>query len=231
MVPPLELQQGAWVLFNLPQGTPGTSRVEAVDSGLLSSCSEYSVFLSSTVHNSEFLLSRCGRLLSSCGDGGSSQVVAGNAGFPLSCNRGLGAPLECGWELRVPLELWWETQGSFQVLGGNSELLSNCGGNSGFLSSCSTGLRVLVQLQWGPQGSSRVGGNSGLLLSCGGASSRVVLGRLVPSMDVQVGPGLIATCRWLLTNFAVGLFSSCRLGQLLVVVGSILSSFGVQTPL
>ena len=139
-------------------------------------------------------------------------------------------PLICDVQL-APLELWWETQGSFQVLGGNSELLSNCGGNSGFLSSCSTGLRVLVQLQWGTQGSSRVGGNSGLLLSCGGASSRVVLGRLVPSMDVQVGPGLIATCRWLLTNFAVGLFSSCRLGQLLVVVGSILSSFGVQTPL
>ena len=50
-------------------------------------------------------------------------------------------------------------------------------------------------------------------------------------MDVQVGPCLIAMCTWLLTNFAVGLFSSCGLGQLLVVVDSILSSFGVQAPL
>ena len=84
MVPPLELQQGAWVLFDLPQGTQGTSRVEAVDSGLLLSCSEYSVFLSSTVHNAEFLLSHCGRLLSSCGD----------RGFLSGCGRELGIPFE-----------------------------------------------------------------------------------------------------------------------------------------
>ena len=51
VMPPLELQQGAWVSFELRQGTRAFYRVSAVDLGLLLICGGYTVFLSCTVRN------------------------------------------------------------------------------------------------------------------------------------------------------------------------------------
>ena len=51
VVPPFELQQDAWVSFELQQGTRAFCQVPAVDSGVISICSGYSVFLLCTVRN------------------------------------------------------------------------------------------------------------------------------------------------------------------------------------
>ena len=126
----------------------------------------------------------------------------------------LGVQLSCSWEHRFLLELQRETWGPSPVAAEYSQLLLSCGGNSGFLSSCSTGLRVPLEPWWGTQSSSLVGGYSGFLLSCRGASSRVVLGRLFSSRDVQYISSLVAISLWLLTCFGMGLYSRNGWGQL-----------------
>ena len=100
-----------------------------------------------------------------------------------------------------------------------------------FLSSCSIGLTVPLEPWWGTQDSSRVGGYSGFLSTCGGASSQVVLGRLVSSRDVQSASclfpilgGYSLVLAWDFSIVVVGVNS-------VVVVGLVLSTGVVQTPL
>ena len=166
---------------------------------------------------------------------GPFELWCAKLGFLSSCTWGVGPPLElrqatwgsshvateylglqlsCSWEHGFLLELQRETWGPSPVAAEYSQLLLSCGGNSGFLLSCSTGLRVPLEPWWGTQSSSLVGGYSGFLLSCRGASSRVVLGRLFSSRDVQYGFSLVAVSQWLLTCFGMGLYFSCGWGQL-----------------
>ena len=144
--------------------------------------------------------------LSSCSGetGASFQVATGCLGLQLSCS----------WEHGFLLELQRETWGPSLVAAEYSQLLLSCGENSGLLLSCSTGLRVPLEPWRGTRGSFRVGGYSGFLLSCRAASSRVVLGRLFSSTDVQYGSSLVAISQWLLTCLGMGLYSSCGWGQL-----------------
>ena len=102
MLPPLELQQPAWGPFELWQGTQGSSRVAAVDSGLHLSCGDVlcSVLLkyrgtrSSPVatESPSLVESWDSELLLSCGDASSRVVVVVSIGWSGLSTSGTESP-------------------------------------------------------------------------------------------------------------------------------------------
>ena len=71
----------------------------------------------------------------------------------------------------------------------------------------------------------------GFLSSYSGSSSRIVLGRLISSRDVQGGSCLFVICRWLVTSLPFVFSLVVVIVNSVVVVGSSLSSCGVNAPL
>ena len=103
VLPPLELQQPAWGPFELWQGTQGSSRVAAVDSGLNLSCGDVlcSVLLkyrgtrsSSPVamESPSSVESWDSELLLSCGDASSRVVVVVSMGWGVLSTSGTESP-------------------------------------------------------------------------------------------------------------------------------------------
>ena len=132
---------------------------------------------------------------------GSSLVVAGNSGFPRELPQG--------------------TENSSQTAARNKCSSEFAAQDAGFRWIHGTEFGVLLELGW----------YSGFLATCGGASCRVLFGRLISSRDVHGGLCLVAVtggCSLVLKRD----FSIIVVGVNSVVAGAmILSSCGVPVPL